>query len=423
MSRITTERFFSGVDDRIEHLQSALEYIAEIQPTESELVSWIIEQTPGESEENVLRNIAFLEMIDLIEEGDDGYQTTNKGETCWKRDEPLVIYAGLARNVDGFREICRAIQDGQRTVDAIHDVLRTEFSNEQLPEGVVTKHLDWLQSLNLLTESDGEYSIPIEDGTFEVGVRYNRWFIHDVLKGERYKGIATPSVLPIVLLFTGESGSDYGYEDRFLDDDAFIYTGEGTEGDMTMDDGNAAIRDHQKKGESLHLFEDTDMPWIVTYLGEYEYVKHQIDTLPDENGNDRDAIRFTLEPVGGTEVEVDGGPPGSLSLDELYRKAKESAPSGEPVTTTSGTRRSYKRSEYVREYALRVADGACQGCEEDAPFISKSGEPFLEVHHMTRISDGGPDDPENVIALCPNCHRRVHEGQDGEEFNRDLRRK
>ncbi len=68
-----------------------------------------------------------------------------------------------------------------------------------------------------------------------------------------------------------------------------------------------------------------------------------------------------------------------------------------------------------------MADGVCQGCHEPAPFENASGEPFLEVHHLTRGSDGGADDPENVVSLCPNCHRRVHEGCDGETFNQELR--
>lgn len=74
----------------------------------------------------------------------------------------------------------------------------------------------------------------------------------------------------------------------------------------------------------------------------------------------------------------------------------------------------------VKEYALCAADGVCQGCEEDAPFVNENGEPFLEVHHLYRRSDDGPDDPDNVIAICPNCHRRVHYGKNGEAFNQEL---
>jgi 5-methylcytosine-specific restriction protein A len=49
--------------------------------------------------------------------------------------------------------------------------------------------------------------------------------------------------------------------------------------------------------------------------------------------------------------------------------------------------------------------------------------PFLEAHHVRRLSDGGLDDPRWVIAVCPNCHRRAHYGADANEFNDSLRLK
>tara|TARA_R110000772_G_scaffold222322_2_gene332802 strand:- start:606 stop:920 length:315 start_codon:yes stop_codon:yes gene_type:complete len=45
---------------------------------------------------------------------------------------------------------------------------------------------------------------------------------------------------------------------------------------------------------------------------------------------------------------------------------------------------------------------------------------YLEPHHIRRLTDGGPDDPQYVIALCPNCHREVHSGVEGEKKNRDF---
>ena len=39
---------------------------------------------------------------------------------------------------------------------------------------------------------------------------------------------------------------------------------------------------------------------------------------------------------------------------------------------------------------------------------------------MQRLADGGPDEPNNVIAVCPNCHRRTHSSVDKKIFNNDL---
>jgi HNH endonuclease len=34
----------------------------------------------------------------------------------------------------------------------------------------------------------------------------------------------------------------------------------------------------------------------------------------------------------------------------------------------------------------------------------------IDLHHMLEVSEGGGDDPANIIALCPNCHRHYHRG-------------
>jgi len=106
------------------------------------------------------------------------------------------------------------------------------------------------------------------------------------------------------------------------------------------------------------------------------------------------------------------------TLEELREKALEKA---SPKATLEERLRSYyRRSDYIRLYALKRAGGRCEGCGENAPFMGKSGTPYLEVHHLKSLWDEGPDAPENVIALCPTCHSRVHNGIDGQEYNRRL---
>ena len=47
-------------------------------------------------------------------------------------------------------------------------------------------------------------------------------------------------------------------------------------------------------------------------------------------------------------------------------------------------------------------------CEQEAPFKNTKGEPYLETHHVVWIAKGGEDTIENTVALCPNCHRKMH---------------
>lgn len=68
----------------------------------------------------------------------------------------------------------------------------------------------------------------------------------------------------------------------------------------------------------------------------------------------------------------------------------------------------YSRNPYVSEFVKRRAQGQCQLCGLDAPFNNKMNEPYLEAHHIKWLSKGGSDSTDNAVALCPNCHRKMH---------------
>jgi hypothetical protein len=73
--------------------------------------------------------------------------------------------------------------------------------------------------------------------------------------------------------------------------------------------------------------------------------------------------------------------------------------------------RAYRRNPDVIVEVRRRANGTCEACHKSAPFLRASdSEPFLEVHHRIMLSEGGEDAVENALALCPNCHRKLHFG-------------
>lgn len=71
----------------------------------------------------------------------------------------------------------------------------------------------------------------------------------------------------------------------------------------------------------------------------------------------------------------------------------------------------FKRNPYVVIKVLERAKGICERCLNKAPFIKDNGEPYLEVHHIKPLSEGGFDIINNCLALCPNCHRHAHYGK------------
>lgn len=76
----------------------------------------------------------------------------------------------------------------------------------------------------------------------------------------------------------------------------------------------------------------------------------------------------------------------------------------------------YSRDPAVVAWVLRNSGGKCEVCSTTAPFLKYGGDFYLEVHHLRRLADGGPDTICNAVAACPNCHRELHFGERRQEL-------
>lgn len=196
---------------------------------------------------------------------------------------------------------------------------------------------------------------------------------------------------------------------------------------MTFAGGNDALRNHRANGKDLLLFEDLGKGKGVRYAGLFECASW--DRIPgaDKAKKSRKIIVFNLVPVesAATAADISVAPAHltrTLSLEELRRVAYAASKDDGPISKTSDAKQSwYERSAAVRDYVLARSDGVCEACDQPAPFLKKDGNAYLEPHHTTRLADEGPDHPAWVGAICPNCHRRIHSGIDGADWNKCLR--
>ncbi|MGW6706648.1 HNH endonuclease signature motif containing protein [Streptomyces sp. NPDC054956] len=65
-------------------------------------------------------------------------------------------------------------------------------------------------------------------------------------------------------------------------------------------------------------------------------------------------------------------------------------------------RLSSARDAVILRSGGRCENPRCGGQPED---FTDAGAPLLDVDHIDEIAAGGADDPVQMIALCPNCHR------------------
>ena len=111
--------------------------------------------------------------------------------------------------------------------------------------------------------------------------------------------------------------------------------------------------------------------------------------------------------------------PGSVA--DLLQVSNKGKPKGYEVprrTETSG--QTIARCPQVTAFVMKRASGICECCLAPAPFFKPGGAPYLEVHHVDSLGEGGRDMIENAVAVCPNCHRECHHGESCEALKTKL---
>jgi 5-methylcytosine-specific restriction endonuclease McrA len=92
--------------------------------------------------------------------------------------------------------------------------------------------------------------------------------------------------------------------------------------------------------------------------------------------------------------------------------------SGRDSTRANRTSADPVRSADARQAVLVRSEGRCEnpGCTGDIGDLTDSGDPILEIDHIHDLAKGGPDNPVQMIALCPNCHEIKTRGRTREQL-------
>ncbi|MFR3728467.1 HNH endonuclease [Lacrimispora sp.] len=186
------------------------------------------------------------------------------------------------------------------------------------------------------------------------------------------------------------------------------YTGMGKIGDQVLEGNqNGTLYYSDTNGIDIHLFEVMNKS-IYTYRGVVKLVDKPYQSMqPDDNGNMRKVWMFPVKPISNVDelIELSEREISRLSNRELNRRSQISQVERKPQRKETTI---YYRNPYLKEIIKRIAEGKCQYCGNEAPFYDKNNKPYLEEHHVKRLADGGTDTLDNVVAVCPNCHRKMH---------------
>lgn len=208
------------------------------------------------------------------------------------------------------------------------------------------------------------------------------------------------------------------YDDQWTEDGLLNYTGMGTVGDQSVSFGqNKTLATAKQNNIKVYLFESYKENEYY-FFGEVELCGSIFTAKElDADGNLRNVLKFPLRRIDDSNKTI-------INIEDIENSEKEKAKivrklSQEAIkekvkniksnVVTKEVKTVYReRNQFIAEYTKNRANGICDLCGEPAPFFDKNGKPYLESHHVITLANGGPDVIYNTVAICPNCHRRIH---------------
>ncbi|QJB34619.1 DUF3578 domain-containing protein [Chitinophaga oryzae] len=154
-----------------------------------------------------------------------------------------------------------------------------------------------------------------------------------------------------------------------------------------------------------------EMPSDQMLLNDLHQMTNLYQTMKEEVGTD--ILHKVMPTEADFQLAIQTATPAQLSDGPISRSSKI------PRAPTK-----WQRDPSISSEALRRAQYRCEVDSTHTTFISKKNKhQFVEAHHFLPMAmqDNFPysiDVPENIIALCPNCHRAFHHGEN--DYKKEL---
>jgi hypothetical protein len=284
----------------------------------------------------------LAEISDLL--GLQSFQTTVGSSIPRRFFSELLDYFGLPDDGDAVTAFKNLILEAGIQLDS-------SFTSEGSPSGgggtVTLKGLKALRNAIslLLDEDEARSASTFSDGvdkperdswTLLRGQTILRKVLHDTYGGIRQGGISPSNSTNNVFIFTDDTANrEHGYEtDFWLDDNTFIYCGDGQTGHQVLNRRNGTILNHIAQSRRLRLF--SPVAGLVTYLGEMKIDQDKPYELRDgvgRDGNLRTVVMFRLKRVVEVnQLSHEDGPTKVTSFGSQYKYANESVRNIEEIS-------------------------------------------------------------------------------------------
>lgn len=154
-----------------------------------------------------------------------------------------------------------------------------------------------------------------------------------------------------------------------------------------------SILENYFKVDALHHF------LVAVYQGQ-ELISDYIQIETFENGLEQRDIEHSVE----TDTE-------EFDKGNLYNRIIECENDKSEKISING--KTYKRHNYLMVQIKKYRNYKCQFCSTQ--ILKSNGGYYIEACHIKAKAEGGKDSLDNILILCPNCHKLFDYGHREDE--------
>jgi 5-methylcytosine-specific restriction protein A len=176
---------------------------------------------------------------------------------------------------------------------------------------------------------------------------------------------------------------------------------------------------------NMQLSRDVDYTYFLTTHQEFNVnlIDKNVDGLDNTFVLDTPKIRNkkVIEDLNGVLEDYDNDyveKVNEVKEDNINENIAKNAFKNKPSTASASLLKRYSKNPLVGKIAIKNADYKCENNSLHETFISyRTKNQFMEAHHLIPINQQdnmwdkfnvNVDCIENIISLCPNCHRAIH---------------
>lgn len=237
----------------------------------------------------------------------------------------------------------------------------------------------------------------------------------------------------VMVIYVRKSGETSNREIIGFTENATIYNpGKDAKGDASRSfidkDGTRQYADYCIESDTLHDLRSLPLheKFVITLAENKQMFRKQRFYKGKYDELDANIIAYLEKYLASIEKDEDFAEQKNIQEAHLPKDGGKNASKKEPEYVTGSNGRAVRKKPELAKQVLKNSNYKCSFDNKHNTFLTRHSVQYMEGHHLIPCTPTNAhafwdkykvniDCPENIVCICPTCHRRIHFGSEAEK--------